>query len=268
MDYIQCLWRDQHARLVWIDCIIWYAGCIGNLEILECVDKIRKDIFNVSYGHDYTEADKASVYIRSGLNLMNEVVTRGLVDIAQWLLDHEHPFCSDEAMDEAAGNGHLEIVKWLHGNRGEGCTTKAMDQAARNGHLEVIQWLHENRTEGCTTSAMDWACLNGYMIVLQFLHTYCTEGCTNSAMANAAKNDHLDVVKWLLEHRSGGCSDHALQSKHCKVLEFLALHTTFFRLDQIIERLAECNHFGTIDSILRETQAKELAHAKSSGLDP
>lgn len=103
--------------------------------------------------------------------------------------------------------------------------------------------------------------------MLVFLHTHRSEGCTSNAMDEAALNGHLNAFEWIHENRSEGCSDEALDSFYADVLHYMALNTTYFSLEGIVDALGFHGHFGVIELILRQTSTKELPFALSDYVD-
>ncbi|KAF1316587.1 Ankyrin repeat-containing protein, partial [Globisporangium splendens] len=244
LTYLQWL-AKHHSNIVWTTALMDGAAANGHLHVLEwlrvqpmspgctyrAMDLAAKD------GHMETVVWLHDSWVRSKRAVENAIAS-GHLEIAKFLLAHDHPLKvspamdyaamnnhldvlkwlhetaiaggTKDAMDSAAGNGRLYIVQWLHTNRSEGCSVSAMNNAAGNGHLDVVQWLHDNRSEGCTRDAMDRAACQGFLEVVQWLHDNRLEGCTSDAMDGAAENGHFEVVKWLHAHRIEGCTSAAV----------------------------------------------------------
>ncbi|KAF4136719.1 Ankyrin repeats (many copies) [Phytophthora infestans] len=217
-----------HKRLVrpveLSDCagsLLEAAAGSGNTEITSWVvdtvgaDSVRLSVASaaqsaISRGHleviEYLAGVVSSI---DGPLSLDEAAGEGHLQAVRWGFEHGGA-CTTQAIDAAAGHGHLEIVQWLHRYRTDGCTTLAFDNAASHSHMDVIQWLHENRGEGCTTKAMDGAASNGQLDVVKWLHKNRREGCTAAAMNGAARGNHLDVLQWLYDHRTEGCTQDAV----------------------------------------------------------
>lgn len=187
--FMKFRWRDERARLTWMNHAMVAAAGSGKLDLLHAVDSFRIEF------SDSTD---------SILSMIGAAAANGHLDMVQWLhnnlsLPAEEQHCEAQneykAIVQASSNDHTKVVQWLHENQYMGSTTDAMDYAAGNGHLHVIQWLHENRSEGCTKKTMHLAAKNRYLEMVQLLHANPTEGCERDTMNEAADRGHTEMVE-------------------------------------------------------------------------
>lgn len=267
-------WKDQNARLYWLEHAIIHAADTGKLELLDFAYTFRQEIVTKLRAQGEVGDIGETRDLIFGPHLMDDAASRGFDSIVQWLLKHKCQGCTTNAMDDAAAYGHLNIVEWLHQYRSEGCTTDALDGAAASGHLEIVQWLHSNRTEGCTVYAIDAAAENGHLKVVQWLHQHRTEGCTSEAMDMAAQNGHLDVVQFLHTNRSEGCTIKAMSSAalngHLAVVQFLYVNRQMQCTSAAMESAAAKGHLTVFQWLYDhklEEFTPEMANWEENDLD-
>lgn len=123
-------------------------------------------------------------------------VSRGHLEMVQWLLEHKYDDGSAYALDVAAANRRLDTVKWLHENQIGAATVRAMDNAAQMGHMAIIKWLHANRTEGCSAEALEMAVRSGRANAFKWLLDNKVEQfqLDSELMADAIRGGDLEIV--------------------------------------------------------------------------
>ncbi|EFA83095.1 hypothetical protein PPL_03885 [Heterostelium album PN500] len=196
------------------------AATYGQLEILNFLFKIRKDLFDInsvsilldsasSNNHmDIIEflldiVVKIDLQVNFNKQTYKSVCKVGRIDLFKKMIEYHtngnRMVSVGSVIDYAATHGHLDLIEYIHSNKliTQCCTTQAIDQAAERGHLNVIKYLHRNRSEGATFNAMNNAAMNGHVDVLHFLHQNRSEGCSMEGIIRAAKYGHLEALKYL-----------------------------------------------------------------------
>ncbi|GMF12523.1 unnamed protein product [Phytophthora lilii] len=159
---------------------------------------------------------------------LRAAVTRGELEIVQWVLEHFSACTAgEEVVEQAARCGRLEILQYLleYGRRGQ-CDDETVNvvtwggedivNAIEAGHGEVARWLYENTSdaERDWSRAMGFAARQGDMSLVQWLldGIYKTElHLPPPLMNDAAAGGHMEMLQWIFQQGYGGCSDRALE---------------------------------------------------------
>lgn len=184
-----------------------------------CNENLLKHIVSFQKGVKYSTIKKATWCIENGyfsllkykkdlfysLKTMDVAVSKGRLDIVQWLHENHPKTCTIYAMDEAASLGFLHIVQWLHYNRREGCTSKAFSMALRNNHLDVARWLFDNRTEMIDYDICQHSIDSGSIDTIQWVYDNFTFNfnffmLSNEIMKAVIHND-VNLMEWIDNHK-------------------------------------------------------------------
>src|SRR4029077_1954118 len=81
---------------------------------------------------------------RSPLDMINNAVLEGAVELSQYLCYKYKIVPIIKVVDEAVAEGHLNMIKWLVANKIAMPSNTCIHDAAVNSHLEMVKWLHSN----------------------------------------------------------------------------------------------------------------------------
>ncbi len=100
--------------------------------------------------------------------------------------------------NEAVKNGRLDIIYDLHLTDFPGCTTETMDYAALGGHIDIFHFLFLYRTEGPSENAFYWATISGQIEMIKTLYLFFPEKFdVQNCIKIANFYNRLDMVDYL-----------------------------------------------------------------------
>lgn len=181
---------------------------LGNTNLLKYIvsfqkgvkyDSIKDAVWCIENGHFSLLKEKKDLFY--SLSTMDVAVSKGRLDIVQWLHKHHPKTCTINAMDNAASGGYLYLFQWLHYNRTEGCTHEAFLGALRNNHLDVAQWFYAHRTEIKISNLSKSTFQSGSLETVQWVYTTFSSNISFHGFfvdaLEAVEHDNLPLIEWI-----------------------------------------------------------------------